>query len=154
MKCCYCKATVKPKTNNAKKYKRRFCNMSHYHRFRAELRPKSEHERWDGGVTQTEAHRRWKKKNPERMAFLKACRYARERGAKGSHTYQEWLDLKVKFRHKCAHCFESKPLTKDHIVPLSKGGSDNITNIQPLCRNCNSKKWSKLNIYENPELLK
>lgn len=127
--------------------------MSHYHRFRAELRPKSEHERWDGGVTQTEAHRRWKKKNPERMAFLKACRYARERGAKGSHNYQEWLDLKVKFRHKCAHCFEYKPLTKDHIVPLSKGGSDNISNIQPLCRNCNSKKWSKLNIYENKELL-
>ena len=128
--------------------------MEHYHLFRKELRPKYEHERWDGGVSQTEAHRRWKKKNPERMAFLKACRYAREQGAKGSHTFQEWKNLKDNFSNKCAKCFQDKPLTKDHIIPLSKGGSDNIENIQPLCRNCNSQKWTNLNIYENPELLK
>lgn len=153
MNCSYCNSQITPKFNKSKPYKRRFCGMAHYHAFRKELRPIEEHECWDGGVSDTEAHRRWKKKNPERMAFLKARRYARERGALGSHTYQEWIDLKVKFRHKCASCFESKPLTKDHIVPLSKGGSDKIENIQPLCRNCNSKKWCKINIYENKELL-
>lgn len=153
MKCSYCKKKINLKINNSKRYKRRFCNMEHYHKFRSELRPIQEHEKWDGGVSQTEAHRRWKKKNPERMAFLKACRYAREKGAKGSHTFDQWKLLKIKFRHKCAICFQYKPLTKDHVIPLSKGGSDNIENIQPLCRNCNSKKWANLNIYENPELL-
>ena len=87
------------------------------------------------------------------MAHLKARRYARERGADGSHTLEEWEVLKVNFENRCANCKQDKPLTKDHIIPLSAGGSDNISNIQPMCRNCNSRKWTK-SIYENPELVK
>ena len=153
MNCSYCDAEIKVKPCLNKGYKRRFCNARHYHAFRKEMRPKEEHERWQGGVSNTEAHRRWKSKNPERMAHLKARRYAREKNAEGSHTFTEWKALKEKCNQKCLGCNEIKPLTKDHIIPLSEGGTDYIDNIQPLCRNCNSKKWKKINIYENPELL-
>lgn len=134
--------------------KRHFCSMSCYAKYRRDVMPPNEQPSWRGGVSNTEAHRRWKKKNPERMAHLKVRRYARERGATGSHTPAEWEALKIKHNDLCAACKKENPLTKDHIVPLSLGGSDLIENIQPLCRSCNSRKCAKLNIYSNPELLK
>ncbi len=144
--CDHCGNISSDRPSHYKRKKRHFCSMSCYAKYRKEIMPPSQQPTWRGGVSNTEAHRRWKKKNPERMAHLKARRYARERGAKGSHTLAEWKELKLKHNFLCAICGEKKPLTKDHIIPLSEGGTDYISNIQPLCRNCNSKKWKKLNI--------
>ena len=68
----------------------------------------------------------------------------------GEFTAQEWLDLKEKYNNRCLCCgkHESellKPLETDHIVPVIKGGTNWITNIQPLCKKCNgpSGKWKE-----------
>lgn len=59
------------------------------------------------------------------------------------HTYGEWELLKKQYGYACPCCNKQEPeikLTEDHIIPLSKGGSDLIENIQPLCLKCNMKK--------------
>jgi len=42
--------------------------------------------------------------------------------------------------YRCATCGAVETLTIDHIDPLSKGGSDDLDNLQLLCRSCNSRK--------------
>jgi hypothetical protein len=43
----------------------------------------------------------------------------------------------------CLKCGTTERLSIDHIVPFSKGGSDDIENLQCLCLICNIKKSNK-----------
>ena len=90
---------------------------------------------WKGGIT-----------TPERLRFFNRRRKVQKRTNGGSHSFGEWQTLKAQFNFTCPDCKRSEPtitLTEDHIIPVSKGGSDNIENIQPLCGSCNSKKYTK-----------
>ena len=154
--CDYCKELVVSRLSHFKRKKRHFCSQGCYSNFRSELLPFNEQTSYKGvrqiGESKQVYHRRYVKSHPERIAHLKARRYARERSAEGSHELAQWQALKRIFRQKCGNCGEKNKLTKDHIMPLSENGTDYISNIQPLCRNCNSKKWK--HIHQTPELLK
>ncbi len=63
--------------------------------------------------------------------------------ARGTHTHQQWVGLCAIFNHQCAACSRAAALTKDHIIPVSRGGSDAIGNLQPLCQRCNSVKFTR-----------
>ena len=47
-------------------------------------------------------------------------------------------------KFKCVTCSAERFLTIDHIVPVSKGGTDDEGNLQTLCSICNSKKGARL----------
>jgi 5-methylcytosine-specific restriction endonuclease McrA len=90
-------------------------------------------------------HHNWKGGYQNRL-WLAKRRDAMKKGATGRHTRQQWNEIKAIFDYQCASCGRYEPeirLTEDHIIPLSKGGNDSIENIQPLCRSCNTKKFTK-----------
>lgn len=90
-------------------------------------------------------NKEWRKNNKEMINFMNRRREHQIRGAKGYLTWNEWQEIKHKFNYTCPSCGKKEPeikLTVDHIIPVSKGGTNNKENIQPLCISCNSKKWA------------
>lgn len=45
---------------------------------------------------------------------------------------------------KCVKCGSQKKLEFDHIIPVCKGGSDTVRNIQLLCEPCNRTKSGEI----------
>jgi len=45
--------------------------------------------------------------------------------------------------YACVECGTTHDITIDHKHPLSLGGSDDVSNLQFLCRSCNSRKGTK-----------
>jgi 5-methylcytosine-specific restriction endonuclease McrA len=92
--------------------------------------------RWKGGITSNKEYVSWLKNKRNRI--IKRLKID---GL--THSFGEWELLKKQYGNTCPCCHKSEPeikLTEDHIIPLSKGGSDLIENIQPLCLKCNIKK--------------
>jgi HNH endonuclease len=59
-------------------------------------------------------------------------------------------------RHVCGYCggaFSHMRLTRDHIVPYSRGGVDTWMNVVTACRGCNERKGSRLPEEARMELL-
>jgi 5-methylcytosine-specific restriction endonuclease McrA len=46
--------------------------------------------------------------------------------------------------YKCVYCGSLENLQVDHITPVARGGSDDISNLQTLCSRCNSNKGASL----------
>lgn len=65
--------------------------------------------------------------------------------------YEEWAALRsvlspIVFRrdqYRCVYCGSEQDLTVDHILPLSRGGNNQLDNLATACRCCNSSKNNK-----------
>jgi 5-methylcytosine-specific restriction endonuclease McrA len=124
---------------NAKARERRQQNLEHYREIG--------HKSLERHAEERSAYQRaYGKENRDKLTLYTNIRRARKLEAEGSHTDEEWQELKAFYNFKCLRCGKQEPrikLTRDHVIPLTRGGSDSIDNVQPLCARCNSKKNNK-----------
>lgn len=105
---------------------------------------------------------KWNAEHPEECRKAarqqRRNRRARERNAEGKFTDQEFNLLKAFYANTCLCCLRHEnellvlglQLVPDHVLPLAKGGSNDISNIQPLCNGkggCNNRKGVKYEDY-------
>ena len=99
----------------------------------------------------------WRLANPERRKEIKRKWYEAHKDnyhmyvlkrrallVGGEFDVGDWLELQWQFTGHCAYCWQQKPLTVDHVIPLSKGGMHTKANIVPACRSCNCSKQDKV----------
>lgn len=53
------------------------------------------------------------------------------------------LEVFARNDYRCVRCGSRSDLTVDHIIPVSRGGTNDDDNLQTLCRPCNSRKGAR-----------
>jgi 5-methylcytosine-specific restriction endonuclease McrA len=99
-----------------------------------------------------EIRRRSRQRHPETTAAINHRRRAAAK-AGGSYTAKEWRLLCAAFDNCCLFCGEHRWTSPDHVIPLSKGGTNDISNLQPLCRRCNERKNAATLDLRDPDVL-
>lgn len=108
---------------------------------------------WGSWTSTRTAKRHWYCRECRRR---RARAYAARKASNGGrHSRTEWL-AKLRSFLRCPACRRRWPdipprpnrrysevRTKDHIVPLMLGGRDDISNLQPLCYQCNFSKGGR-----------
>jgi 5-methylcytosine-specific restriction endonuclease McrA len=92
--------------------------------------------------------REWREANPERYALSNRshahARRARARNAEGAWSRDEFLSYSEEIdQWTCAVCWGA-PEHVDHVVPIARGGLNEVGNLQWLCAPCNLSKGARL----------
>lgn len=142
--CAACAREYGRKWNNANRDKKRRNELLRHQANRDRLCETSRRRYQENAKRYKQSGRLWALANPEKRRLNHQRRRARKNGSEGSYTLEEWRTLCLQYDNKCLYpgC-ERTDLQADHIVPISKGGSSDISNIQPLCAHHNQSKKDK-----------
>ena len=100
-----------------------------------------------------ESRRRYMEKYPERIKEHRNNMRFRRLNVPGEVTAKQWKQIILFYGRACGMCHvpdSEFPLTVDHFIPISKGGTNNWWNVWPLCLTCNLRKNNKLPTESHP----
>lgn len=60
------------------------------------------------------------------------------------------LEVIARDGYLCKACGCADELQVDHIIPEKHGGSDDLSNLQTLCKSCNSSKGDRIYVFTVP----
>lgn len=88
----------------------------------------------------------WASKNPHKAKSIKNRYRTNKKYVEGRHTS---LELEALFDEQCGRCAYcgiriDQGYQIEHLVPLSRGGTDFISNIRLTCSSCNQSKGGKM----------
>ena len=82
----------------------------------------------------------FRKRKNDQKAMVNHSRRTRKK--QGDLTPEQWKAICDRYGNRCLRCGKEE-VTIDHIKPISKGGEHTASNVQPLCKPCNSSKMTK-----------
>ena len=130
-----------------RKQEKRLYDMAYRSRKRQQLLERARTYQRNHRKEASRRNREWRRKNPMariRQRVYTARRRSRLLGMSEHFSNAQWIEICERFGYRCPGCGKRKRLGPDHIIPLSKGGTDDIGNIQPLCLPCNIAKGNRI----------
>ncbi len=94
----------------------------------------------------TELGRNWRQRNPEKVAANNRKQHSARRAVKGHFTDEDLRQILERQKHRCVYCkvtLTRRTKSLDHILPVSKGGTNWPDNLQFTCRSCNCRKHNR-----------
>lgn len=90
-------------------------------------------------------HKEYFEKNKDKEKIRMRAKQSKRRALKKNNGtfYISAKEINKILNSRCIICEKQENITLDHIVPISRGGSHSIGNIQPMCLDCNMKKINK-----------
>lgn len=101
-------------------------------------------ELWEMSYTLQELEERIGQREAEKLAKAQLKVRIQALRAEVQKNYDAWF-VKIGRRDgfHCQHCKTTYELEIDHIIPLSKWGTNDLENLQLLCDPCNGKKSNR-----------
>ena len=90
--------------------------------------------------------KKWKTNNPDKVFNQRINRRIKSKNQGNGITKKQWYEMMKFFDWKCAYSGESldkNNRTIDHIIPLDKGGENEVWNLVPMLKLYNCSKYTK-----------